>query len=49
MTKLLLDLKCELQRLAFGAPVDKGRVVALIERINEASREYVPHSSEKGR
>ena len=39
--KLLIDIKYELQRQAFGAPVDKPRLVALIERIESACR-YVP-------
>lgn len=34
--KLLQAIKYELQRQAFGAPVDQSRVCALIERINEA-------------
>lgn len=34
--KLLQAIKYELQRQAFGAPVDKPRVASLIERINEA-------------
>lgn len=38
--KLLLDLKYELQRQAFGAPVDKPRVVALIERVNDALKHH---------
>lgn len=46
MTKLLQAIKYELQRQAFGAPVDQPRVVALIERINEELKlpSYVPQS-----
>lgn len=32
---LLFDIGYELQRLAFGAPVDKPRIVRLLERIKE--------------
>lgn len=38
MNKLLQDIKYELQRQALGAPVDKPRVVALIDRINADTR-----------
>lgn len=42
MVKLLNDLKYELRRLAFGAPVDKAAMVRLIERIDEQKGTVAP-------